>query len=135
MAIIVDFVAELRSVNGVSGVVSNENINPIVDNNGVTPSIVYNARGGARESYTKDSFGLRETFIQLDVYTDSYSQLDSLRSAIISHFNGFVGNFNSGAMDGGTNVSSCKIVTTRELIDGQNNEIYRGVIELNILSA
>ena len=128
MALITDFVAELRGITQVSTDVG-DRVHPVVDRGMGIPSIVYNTRGGFRESYTKDSFGLRETFIQLDVYAESYSQLDGLRSAILDHFNGFTGQFNNTTV-----VSSCKGVTTRELRDGQNNEVYRSVIEFNILS-
>lgn len=128
MTIVRDFVAELGSVTEVSTAVGTR-IHPLTDLGMALPSIVYNIRGGARESYVQNSFGLRETFIQLDVYTDSYSQLDSLRDAIISHFNGFTGQFNSS-----TQVSSCKVITTRELNDSRNSRVFRGIIELNILS-
>lgn len=128
MTIVRDFVAELGAVTQVSTDVGNR-IHPVVDIGDQLPSIVYNIRGGARESYVQNSFGLRETFIQMDVYTSSYAQLDSLRDAIISHFNGFTGQFNSS-----TQVSSCKVITTRELKDSRNDRVFRSVIELNILS-
>ena len=132
MSIVSDFVAELRSIPAL--VVLGNRTFPLIDRSHQLPSLVYNSRGLARESYVQGSFGLRETFIQMDVYSNSYAELDTLRDAIISHFNGFTGNFNSSAMDGGTFVSSCQIVNTRELVDGQNDLVYRAVIEINILS-
>ena len=128
MALIGDFVAELAAITEVSTAVG-ASIHPVVDTGQALPSIVFNTRGGAREAYVKDSFGLRETFIQLDIYSETYAQLDSLRNAVISHFNGFTGQFNSN-----TQISSCQFVTARELRDGQNDRVYRAVIEFNILS-
>ena len=128
MAIVSDFVAELAAVPAVNTAVGNR-IHPVVDVGQTTPSIVYNIRGAIPEAYVQGSYGLRETFIQLDVYSSSYLQLDTLRDAIITHFNGFTGQFNSN-----TQVSSCRAITSRELRDGQNNEVYRLVIEFNILS-
>ena len=133
MSIIADFVAELRSIPDVLTFVS-QRIYPLIDKGDTLPSIVYNTRGGVRESYIRDSFGLRETFIQMDLYTEDYAQLDTLRDAIAERFNGFVGAFNAAAMSGGTTVSSCQIVTTRDTLETQNPVVYRTTIELNILS-
>lgn len=130
MSIIVDFIAELSSITEVSTAVDTR-INPLIDDLHVLPTIVYNTRGGIRESYIKDSFGLRETFIQLDLYSKDYSELDIVRDAIISRFNGFTGHLNTD----GALVSSSKVTTTRELPDGQNREVLRAIIEINILSA
>ena len=132
MSILADFVAELRSIPAL--VVLGNRTFPLIDRSHELPSLVYNSRGLARESYVQGSFGLRETFIQMDLYSHSYAELDTLRDAIINHFNGFTGRFNSSAMDGGTRVSSCSIVTTRELVESQNDQVYRAIIEINILS-
>lgn len=131
MSILAEFVGELRTVDGIMGVIPNQSIMPLVNSQKTLPALVYNARGHARESYTIGSFGLRETFIQLDVYTASFSQLDSLRDAIITHFNGFTGQFNGA----GEFITSTTVVTARDGFDSANPEVFRTTIELNILSS
>ena len=131
MSILAEFVGELRTVDGIMGVIPNQSIMPLVNSQKTLPALVYNARGHARESYTIGSFGLRETFIQLDVYTASFSQLDSLRDAIITHFNGFTGQFNGA----GEFITSTTVVTARDGFDAANPEVFRTTIELNILSS
>ena len=132
MSIIRDFVAEVGGIAALAPL--GGRIHPLVDHGQALPSLVYNNRGLVQESYVQGSFGLRETFIQMDLYSNSYAELDTLRTAIINHFNGFTGAFNASAMDGGTVVSSCKIVTSRELIESGNNRVYRAILELNVLS-
>ncbi len=131
MSFIKDFVAELRPLVPEVGT----RTFPLIDKGTELPSIVYNSRGLVGEAYVKDSVGLVETFIQLDVYSVDYEELDTLRTAITNHFNGFTGTFNSTAADGGTIVSSCSVITTREFVESQNPVVYRANIELNILSA
>ena len=131
MSILAEFVGELRTVPGIMGVIPNQSIMPLINTQKTLPALVYNARGHARESYIQDSFGLRETLIQLDVYTETFAQLDSLRDAIITHFNGFTGLFNGT----GEFITSCQVVTARDAFDTANPEVYRTSIELNILSS
>ena len=131
MSILAEFVGELRTVDGIMGVIPNQSIMPLVNTQKTLPAIVYNARGHARENYAGGSTGLRETFIQLDIYTESFTQLDSLRDAVITHFNGFTGQFNST----GEFITSTTVVTARDSFDNANPEVYRTSIELNILSS
>ena len=131
MSILAEFVGELRSVPAIMGIIPNQSIMPVINSQKTLPALVYNARGHARESYTQDSFGLRETFIQLDVYTETFAQLDNLRDAIITHFNGFTGQFNGE----GEFITSTTIVTARDGFDTANPEVYRTTIEINILSS
>lgn len=133
MAFREDFIAELRSISEVQTNIG-ERTFPLVDRGHELPSIVYNMRGETRDSFTEGSFGLRETFVQIDIYHNSYGDLNTIRDAILMHFNGFIGYLNSSADDGGTFVSSTSIINTRELVDQQDDTVYRAIIEINLLS-
>ena len=130
MAVIEDFVGELRSIPALAGI----GTQPVINNSKQLPTIVYNSRGLVRESYVQGSFGLRNTLFQIDVYSEDYTQLNSLREAIIDRFHGFIGVFNEAA-GGTTIVSSCKVVTAREDLNDSNDNTYRASIELNIFSS
>ena len=130
MAVIEDFVGELRSIPALAGV----GVQPVINNSKQLPTIVYNSRGLVRESYVQGSFGLRNTLFQIDVYSEDYTQLNNLREAIIDRFHGFIGVFNEAA-GGTTIVSSCKVVTAREDLNDSNDNTYRASIELNIFSS
>ena len=130
MAFLEDFRGELGGITALADIT----IEPVINNSKQLPAVVYNSRGLARQSYTIGSFGLRETFIQIDVYSNDYTQLNTLRNAIVEHFNGFTGTLDEDS-SGTTIVSSCQVVTTREDLDGANPNTYRSTIELNILSS
>ena len=116
MAVIEDFVGEIRSIPALAGV----GVQPVINNSKQLPTIVYNSRGLVRESYVQGSFGLRNTLFQIDVYSEDYTQLNNLREAIIDRFHGFIGVFNEAA-GGTTIVSSCKVVTAREDLNDSND--------------
>ena len=130
MAVIEDFVGEIRSIPALAGI----GVQPVINNSKQIPTIVYNTRGLVRESYVQGSFGLRITLFQIDVYSDDYTQLNNLREAIIDRFHGFIGVFNE-AGGGTTFVSSCKVITAREDLNDSNDNTYRASVELNILSS
>ena len=130
MAVIEDFVGEIRSIPALAGI----GVQPVINNSKQLPTIVYNSRGLVRESYVQGSFGLRNTLFQIDVYSEDYTQLNNLREAIIDRFHGFIGVFNETA-GGTTIVSSCKVVTAREDLNDSNDNTYRASIELNIFSS
>ena len=130
MAVIEDFVGELRSIPVLAGI----GTQPVINNSKQLPTIVYNSRGLVRESYVQGSFGLRNTLFQIDVYSEDYTQLNNLREAIIDRFHGFIGVFNEAA-GGTTRVSSCKVTTAREDLNDSNDNTYRASIELNIFTS
>ena len=130
MAVIEDFVGEIRSIPALAGI----GVQPVINNSKQIPTSVYNTRGLVRESYVQGSFGLRITLFQIDVYSDDYTQLNNLREAIIDRFHGFIGVFNE-AGGGTTFVSSCKVITAREDLNDSNDNTYRASVELNILSS
>ena len=128
MALVEDFVAEVRAVTEVSTRVGLR-IYPVVDAGQELPSMVYNWRGLSRDSYTIGSFGLRDSFVQLDIYSADYAEVNTLRNAILERFNNFAGQLNSN-----TTVSSCKVINTREELDNTNRAVFRAIIEIQILS-
>lgn len=133
MSIITDLVAEIRAIPAVSSTVG-ARVFPLVDQGDTLPSITYNSRGGSLEAFVKGSFGLRDTFMQLDVYSADYAELDGIRNAIVDHFNGFIGNLNGSADDGGSFITGATIENVRELVDTKSPIVFRVIIEINFLS-
>ena len=127
MAFINDFITTLRAIQSVSDDVGDRTY-ALVDTGKELPSIIFNTRGLAPDTYTKDSSGLTDTFIQLDIYADTYTQLNTLREDVIAEFNNY-----SGTMGADTIVSSCKVVNTREELDASNREVFRAIIEIRVL--
>ena len=127
MAFINDFITTLRAIQSVSDDVGNRTY-ALVDTGKELPSMVFTTRGLAPDTYIKDSSGLTDTFIQLDIYAETYTQLNTLRGDVISEFNNYL-----GTMGDDTIVSSCKVVNTREELDASNREVFRAIIEIRVL--
>ena len=130
-SVIPAFLAELNSITAFSNEYSPNNISPLVANN-TGLAVVYNVRGGVRESYTKDSFGLNETFIELNLYHHDYPTLVEIREAIFDTFEGFTGSM--GSTTENILVTSSKFSNSRELVDQEDQTLYRFILELQILT-
>jgi len=91
------------------------------------PAVVYSGRGGIREAFYSGSYGLRQTRFQVDVYSKSYADATVLRDAIVSSFHGF-----SGVM-GSSTVSKATVDNTIEAFDGEDEKIYRIILDITLL--
>lgn len=100
---------------------------PAINKTTTLPSVVYSGRGGVREAFYNNSFGMRETRFQVDVYTKTYSEAATLKDSIIGAFHGF-----SGVM-GSSTVSRSTVDNTLENFSDNGEKIYRIIIDITLL--
>lgn len=100
---------------------------PSVVRNTDLPAVVYAGRGGIRDTFYKNSYGLRETNFQVDVYTKTYSEGATLKDSIVTDFHGF-----SGTM-GSSLVSRSTVGNILETFDDNGEKTYRIIIEITLL--
>ena len=91
------------------------------------PAVVYSGRGGIREAFYSGSYGLRETRIQVDIYSKTYTEATGLKDAVIGDFHGF-----SGAM-GASVVSRSTVDNTLETFGDDGEKIYRIIMDITLL--
>lgn len=91
------------------------------------PAVVYSGRGGIRQTFYRNSFGLRETRYQVDVYSKTYTEATAIKDSIVAAFNGF-----SGTM-GSSTVSRATVDNTLENFSDDGEKIYRIILDITLL--
>ena len=121
------FVANLLAIDGLETLISNRVYPLAVPSSAPLPSIQYRFSDGFREPYFRNSFGLTEYEVQMDVYSTSYRVLQTIVDLIEAHFHGFSGELATGVL-------AQRIIVTNTLntIDTSNGEVYRTIIELTL---
>lgn len=127
-AIINSLVNDLEAETTIASTVGTR-IYPLRAPNDDLPVIVYQPSDGIRESFYRGAFGLQIDTVVLNVYTDSYDTLASIREAITSRYNGFHGAFNDG-----TTIQRILVNTSFYALEEGNNSVYRLTTELDIYS-
>lgn len=102
-------------------------VRPVVNKSNDLPSATYDVRGGVRTAFYKGSFGLRRTTITVSLYSRSYGELQTLKTAVIDEFHGF-----SGTM-GATEILKCEVGVPFENFQGGTEELYRAIIPIEFL--
>lgn len=100
---------------------------PVVSKPTDLPAVVYSGRGGIREAFYNNSFGLRETRYQVDIYSKTYAEAADLRDAVLGAFHGFKGDM------GASFVSRSTADNTLENFSDDGEKIYRIIIDLTLL--
>jgi hypothetical protein len=119
--LIQDFYGKLQSIMPANSV------HAIANTKGGLPSIVYTVRESGRDAFYKDSFGLRETKFQVDVYSLTFAELNTLKDLIRENFHGFSGVVGSSVFQ---RTTVDLMIDTYE--DG-DEFLYRSIIEITVL--
>ena len=128
MSLGIDLRADLLTVTAISNLVGTR-IYPVVDRGEELPSLVYRVDDGLRESTITGSFGIARTSVTLDFYTYTYSDINTVKDAIISRYHGRSGQFASS----GRFYGNCEIENINETFDDYDDSVYRCIIDLTFI--
>ena len=120
-----DVAAELATVT--NDMVNGRVYPLLIPSNAEVPAISYLFRDGDRQAFYRDSFGLSEYNLQLDIYSHSYVTNQNIYDEIVSHFNGF-----SGAVNNNTIIQRAIVASTLNSIDLDDPTLYRTIVEFTL---
>ena len=125
MAIIADFVSHLSGLEAVQSFCG-DNIFAVV-NKDITSgnSIVYSPRDGEREVWYAGAKGKAVLTIQVDIYSQSFTDNQTVFNVILETFNGF-----SGILNNNTDIFYADVKNRTELIDGLDSNTYRTTFDI-----
>ena len=103
-------------------------INPVVANPaGTFPSLTFAVRDGFPDTFYRGSFDLTRMSVDLNLYSTNYTELQTLKFAILSRYNGFSGTLGTQTID--------RIVVANSFDtfdDDPSTKVYRVIIELDL---
>jgi hypothetical protein len=123
MSLLSDFVSDLTTT------LPTVQLHPVVNKTAVYPSGTFSVRDGLRTQFYVDSEGLRTTNLVLNLYSKSYSELQTLKDAVTTRYHGLSG------VVGSTTIQ--RVIITNLLEDTTelptNDTLYRCIIDLDII--
>lgn len=124
------FVADLRAITNLSTLVGNRIYPLAIPSNAGLPAINYRFSDGYPESFYRNSFGLIEYQLQLDVYASSYRVNQTIVDLITERYNGFQGALGSSNII----IQRANLTNVLNTIDASSGEeVFRTVIELDFM--
>lgn len=99
---------------------------PSVNTDNTYPAVVFSFRDGQRDIFYKDSYGLAEAEMSVNVYASSYSQMVGIVEQVQSDFHGFNG------LVGSTHIHRMEVVNQFETFS-DDGKIFRTVMQIRIL--
>lgn len=120
---------QLEAIQNIFG----QNVFPVAVKSGDLPCIVVNQSEGRQLAVVYGGgSSIRDVDVTIDIYSSEYSDIETARQALIERFEGFQGVWNSESLDK-ISVESCRVGRTNELVDQADQEVYRCVVELELL--
>lgn len=127
-ALVQDFYAELSAIATVSSFAGTR-IYPLLARANQNDFIVYTPiTGGIPEALYAGDLGLTEQTIQVDVYSRTFAENQTVIEAIITYFNGLTGVINSNTIIGKAMASA-----KREMMDTSDSTLYRSSVDITFL--
>ncbi len=126
--VINDFIAEI----GVDSDIDQDlrdNIYPLLAPDEVVNCIVYTLSDGIRESFYRDSQGLKTNTVALNIYHTNYDTLVSTREQLENDYNGFSGILNSNSI-----VSRIQMNDVFFTVEPGNNKLFRCTTEFDLIT-
>lgn len=120
-----DIAAELATIT--NSLVEGRVYPLVIPTDATVPAISYLFRDGDRQAFYRDSFGLEDYNLQIDIYSHSYVTNQTIYDTIIDHFNGI-----SGPVNNNTIIQRGIIASTLNSIDGSDPTLYRTITELTL---
>lgn len=101
-------------------------ISPVVgDPNGNFPSLTYTLRDGYAPVFYRGSFGLNTLNIDLNLFSPNYTELQTIKYALLTRYNGFSGSLGTQI------VSRIQVVNAFDTFDDDSNtRLYHVIVEL-----
>lgn len=95
------------------------------------PVVVYSASGGVREAFFSGSYGIARTELTVNIYSKSYSQLQTLKDNVVNRFHGVSGEIGTSTK---TIISKAYVDGVYDTYDEALDSAYRAIIQINVLS-
>ena len=101
-------------------------ISPVVgDPSGAFPSLTYTLRDGYAPTFYRGSFGLNTLNIDLNLFSPNYTELQTIKYALLTRYNGFSGSLGTQI------VSRIQVVNAFDTFDDDSNtRLYHVIVEL-----
>lgn len=123
-----DFRARVLADSDIATLVSTR-VYPLVDLGKELPSMVYTVGDGVPEVPFTGTRAAPSYDVQLDYYTTTYSDLQTVRDSLLSSFNGFTGEM------GDTVVRWSRVDSTFQQLDQSDGHTFRLTTQLTIVTA
>lgn len=129
MALAADFRSDLLGITEVSNIVDTR-VCPLVDRLKELPVVVYAISSDDRTPSFAGQFYRRDRRITLRFYTQDYTQIETLVTAVRDRYDGFSGNLNST----GTTISYAEVESVHESFDTTDDLTFVAIITISLIT-